>query len=175
MNMRPIPICAALLALAAAAAAETTYQDPPGRFTVAVPDGWTAAPQDTGGMGGVQLRRDATWMLIGPFGGANDGRDAVAQLTEQFRAQYRTLTPVKSGAFKVGGQPAVYAAFDAVNSHGARIVLTLAGLDSPLAGVFVVISAAPQREAATAQPVLDRIRESVKWYEPGAAPATGKQ
>jgi hypothetical protein len=175
MHLRPIPICAALLALAAAAAAETTYQDPPGRFTLVVPDGWTAAPQDTGGMGGVQLRRDATWMLIGPFGGASDRRDAVSQLTEQFRAQYRTLAPVKSGDFKVGGQPAVYATFDAVNSRGARIVLTLAGVDSPSAGVFVVISAAPQREAATAQPVLDRIRETVRWYEPGAAPATGKQ
>ncbi len=166
MNLRYLAICAALAVLPAASAADSVYKDPPGRFTLSVPGGWRAAPQDTGGMGGVQLTHDASWLLVGPFGGARDGSDAVAQLTKQFEAQYQSLTAVASGASKVGGQPAVFASFDAVNSHGARIILTLTGIDSSSAGVFVVISAAPKREAEAFKPVLERICDSVRWLEP---------
>jgi hypothetical protein len=175
MPLRSVSICLALLPLTVAAATERIYQDPPGRFTVAVPDQWIATSQDTGGMGGVQLRHDASWILIGPFGGAANGPDAVAQLTDQFAGQYRSLTPVKQGDCKVGGMPAKFATFDAVNSRGARVALTLIGVDSATAGVFVVIACAPQKEAADAAATLDHVRETVKWYEPDAITPPGKQ
>lgn len=167
--------CAALFLLVLSAAAETTYRDPPGRFTVGVPDMWLATAQDTAGMGGVLLRHGTCWVLIGPFGGAADRSDALAQLTDQFKGQYRSLEPVKRGDCKVGGQPASFATFEAVNSKGARVALTLTGIDSATAGVFVMIACAPQSEASSAGETCDHIRESVRWFEPGAVIPPAKQ
>ncbi|MGI8509133.1 MAG: hypothetical protein ACR2MQ_07400 [Gemmatimonadaceae bacterium] len=116
-----------MLATSTAAAAQqsraSAYHDPNGRFSVAVPAGWTAAPQGDG----VVIKQGATYVLITPVEGAGSSQDVVATLSKQFGSQWRSISTVNQGDFTFARGPASYVTYAGTNPRGVTAMLGIIG------------------------------------------------
>jgi len=139
-----------------AGAADSTYRDPrQPSFTLLVPDGWTAEPNDQG----VMLRRDDSYFMLRVTGGATSPGAMLVQLRPQFERQWKPFREVEAGRVVFGGQDAAYAVYAGVPPSGiesiARIVAMTNGRLTFVAFEGTQADKTPQRTAE-----LNRIERS---------------
>ena len=135
-----------------------SYRDPGGRFSLRVPDGWRAAPQN----GGVVLTRGDANVVVSPFGGATSGEQVVGVLAQQYGQQWRGLQLVNRGQYALGGVPSAYAMFQGADPRGRPMLLRLVGAVGPN-GALAVILSVPSQEFSALAPTLQAIETSVAW------------
>ena len=145
-----------------AQAADSTYRDPrQPSFTLLVPEGWTAEPNDQG----VMLRRDDGYFMLRVSGGATPPGAMLVQLRPQFERQWKGFRELEAGRVAFGGQDGAYAVYAGVPPSGiesiARIVAMTNGRLSYVAFQGIEAAKAPQRKAE-----LSRIERS---FAPDAA------
>ncbi len=87
----------ALLPLAAvltigAVSAESVYQDPQRRFTIAVPQGWSPSATE----GSLQLARGTAFVTLFWMEGNGDAQGLVSEVLQKFSGQWKNLQQVGS-------------------------------------------------------------------------------
>src|SRR5262249_28235058 len=100
------PNCFVLFPLAAAltisvVSAESVYQDPQRRFTIAVPQGWSPSATE----GSLQLARGNAFVTLFWIEGNGEAQGLVSEVLQQFSGQWKNVQQVGSSPLKFGGQP----------------------------------------------------------------------
>lgn len=108
------------------------YNDPQGRFSFAIPEGWQANPKGDNGSLGVQLRSGANWINIIPASAASTREVVLAQeqhVLEQSHSDRKTpFGP--SGLIQLfgNGVELTYDSFDGVSTDGQPIASYIGGV-----------------------------------------------
>lgn len=150
-----------LTALPAALSAQTgrgtTYRDPAGRFTLAVPGGWRATPQAEG----VVVTNGAAMAVVTPMPPGGSPEQIVGYLGHQYSQQWQNLSSMDQGQLELAGLPAAYGMFSGINPNGVPALLRISGVVGP-AGAFAVIISAPQDR-------FNGVRQSLQGIESSLA------
>lgn len=160
----------ALLAIAPSQA-QTPYQDPAGRFTLAVPRGWTLANREPL----VLTRQDASVTVTMAEGTDADG--VVQSVLGQVQGQWSRWQELKRATTMLGGRrgPLVFASGS--NPKGVPAFFRIAAAPAGQ-GVLVLMASVPQERYADAKAAVEAIDASVAFAggargaEP-SAPAAG--
>ncbi len=102
----------------------SAYHDPNGRFTIAIPTGWEAAPQGDA----LIIKHGTTYVVVSRVEGAASPQDVIASLAKQYGSQWRDVTIVNRGDFTLAGGPASYVTFSGTNPRGVAALLRMAGV-----------------------------------------------
>ncbi len=138
----PWPFLLLLLALAGSVpvAAQETFPDPLGRFTVPVPAGWTARSVLDAA---VVLAREPATITVGA------GRDAdpatvVEETMATFASYWGAFRAEGHGPVTLGGQPGEFALASARSTLGAAVYIKVVALRAPTGGIITFIENLPQ-------------------------------
>jgi hypothetical protein len=148
------PILATLLVAAAPLMvhAQSTYQDPAGRYTLQVPSGWQAEPQG----GGVSLLKGPAYASVLTAAGRGAPKGMVEAIGQQVASQWQRFTGTSAGDVQFGGKPGAYAWFTGVNPRGTESVLKIAATVDGATG-YAMIMSAPRSEFAAYKAELEQI------------------
>ncbi|SPF55465.1 exported hypothetical protein [Candidatus Sulfopaludibacter sp. SbA4] len=139
------------------------YRDPRGRFSVAVPPGWTATPQGQGGGDGVQISQGSSWAVLSPFGGAARPDEVINQLAGQFQSQYRNLRIVSHAPFQLGAHDAAFTMYSGTNPKGVEVSLVISGVHASGNNYLAMISSVPAAQAEAINQVFRDISLSIRF------------
>jgi hypothetical protein len=140
--------------LVSIAASAQTYSDPRQRFTLVVPDGWTAEPFGQG----VKIARGAAYDLVTDASGENP-QGLVDGLTRQFGGQWTKFQQLKRGTATVAGQPAPFSFNSGVNPKGVPSFLKVLVVSSE-GRTFALIGSAPEKDFLALKAGFDRVEQS---------------
>jgi hypothetical protein len=147
-----------------AAAAQSIYHDPKGRYQVEVPAGWSAAPDDDG-IDEFTIRRGASQAIVlvieqNPTQPMTAER-FVGEAVAEFQQQCPTFRERQSGAVSLAGNQAAYELVTCSDANSPAVAETEAVLrkDKVLIGFTMI---APLKRYVADLPVLDGIRNSLR-------------
>jgi hypothetical protein len=147
-----------------AAAAQSIYHDPKGRYEVEVPAGWSAAPDDNG-IDDFTIRRGASQAIVlvieqNPTQPMTAER-FVGEAVAEFQQQCPTFRERQSGAVSLAGNQASYELVTCSDAKSPAVAETAAVLrkDKVLIGFTMI---APLERYVADLPVLDDIRNSLR-------------
>lgn len=103
------------------ASAETMYRDPRQRFTLAVPDGWTAAPRDFG----ANLSCDKAYASLVVMERPGVARDLVSFFSAQLAGQWQNWRELERGDVRFGDQAGTFAVYSGTNPEGVEAVVKI--------------------------------------------------
>lgn len=137
-------------------AADSTYRDRrQPSFTLLVPDGWTAVPNEQG----VTISRDDSYFQLRVFGGSTSPGAMLVQVRPQFEQQWKQFREIEAGRTRFGGLDGAFVVYGGVPPSGvnsiARVITTTNGQLTFAAFVGMPVDKAQQRK-----PDLDRIERS---------------
>jgi hypothetical protein len=149
-------LIAMLVACGPVHAADTTYRDPrQPSFTLLVPQGWKAQPNEQG----VVLSRDDSYFMLCAMAGATTPGAMLVQLRPQFEQQWKPFRELEAGRVVFGGKDGAYVVYAGVPPSGiestTRIVVMTDGRLTYVAFEGTPVASAPQRK-----PELERIERS---------------
>jgi len=78
-------------------ATDENYRDPTGRFSLRIPQGWTATSKGDNGIRGVQLRSGSDWMNIMPAEPAANASEVVLHSEQKVAAQSNSAREIPFG------------------------------------------------------------------------------
>jgi hypothetical protein len=146
--------------------AGSPFRDQQGRFSLAVPSGWSASPLGDA----VQLRHGNALASVLVSEGRQDTRNLLLSLGGQMAGQWRNFKEIQTAASSLGGQPASYGVFGGLNPQGVdsllKIVTSTNGRNS-----FAIIMSSPTAEFMANRPGFDAIELSFSMGNTPAAPA----
>lgn len=137
-------------------AADSTYRDRrQPSFTLLVPDGWTAVPNEQG----VAIRREESYFQLRVAGGSTSPGAMLVQLRPQFERQWKQFREIEAGRARFGGLDGAFVVYGGVPPSGVaeilRIVTTTNGQLT-----FTAFAGVPADKAQQRKPDLDRIERS---------------
>lgn len=147
---------------APASAEPRVFNDPDGRYSAIVPDGWNSASNN----GVATFSSGEAWATIMPSP-ANRPDEAVNALVNQLRAGYAKLDQSQSGRPKIGGHEAAFVTFSGVNPKNESVAVTVAGLLGPSGHVLVYMSSAPLARIDDYSKTFYAIAEGVRFAGEG--------
>lgn len=151
----------ATLTLPLAGAAQTTYNDPHGRYDLQVPDGWHTEPDQ--GVDQIIVRKGAVQAIvfvIQEHTAAMTPIQFVASNAKEFADQCPTFRLVKKGDLTLAGAPGVYLLATCSDPKSPAVAETAASLSASKVLIgFTMI--APLTEYYANLPLLDGIRNSL--------------
>jgi hypothetical protein len=103
---------------AAAPSNSEAFHDPEGRYSLAVPEGWSAAPQADSGA--LQLSSGPSWAML-MTGSGSVPSDVNHQVTQQIEAQFTAFQLMNEGDLQVNGHPAHGTTATGTNPKGERV------------------------------------------------------
>jgi len=140
------------------------YDDPGGRFRIALPPGWSAEPFP-GGQGAVLSRGDASLSVM-VLPGSSTAAEHLESILRQVRAQWKEPAETRRGEGKAGGRTAPLVEIAGVDPKGAKARARLLALVEGGTG-FVLLLSAP---AASFDAILSEGESMLASFEPGRAP-----
>jgi hypothetical protein len=135
------------------------YRDPRGRFSVSVPQGWTAAPQGDA----VQISLGTGYAVLSTGSGIAQPAEVVSYLAGQFQSQYRNFSPVKRSSYKHGTHDAAYGIFYGTNAKGVDVVVTISGISAGGSNYLAMMSSVTQADAQEAGKAFLEISQSIRF------------
>ncbi len=137
-------------------AADSIYRDPrQPSFTLLVPDGWTAQPNDQG----VQLKRGASYFMLRVLGGNSSPGSILVQIRPQFEQQWKQFRELEAGPIKFGGQNGAYAVYAGIPPSGISSITKVVTMTN---GQLTYIAFEGMQASVIQQhkPDMDRIERS---------------
>jgi hypothetical protein len=113
--------------------ASQAYRDPAGRFSLQVPQGWSATSEGDNGIRGVQLRLGSDWINIMPAEPAASTSEVVLHYEQKVAAQSKSAREIPFGASGLiqlfgNGLEVTYDHFGAYSSQGGTIESYIGGV-----------------------------------------------
>jgi hypothetical protein len=114
-------------------AAGLAYHDPTGRFSLQIPQGWSATSEGDNGIRGVQLRSGSDWINIMPAGPAASASEVVLRYEQKVAAQSNSGRKIPFGQLGLiqlfgNGLEVTYDHFSAVSAQGDTIESYIGGV-----------------------------------------------
>jgi hypothetical protein len=161
------PLCLILAAASLCFAQQAgTFNDPQGRFSLAVPAVWRAAPLSADA---VQLSNGAASVTAMVLEGS-DANMFIDAIGRQAGGEWRGFAQARRGETRLGGRAGVYAVYAGTNPAGVPAYLELmAAADG--GRTFLLMVSAPQADFARLKPAFDRIEQSFEIHASAAASA----
>lgn len=109
------------------------YLDPTGRFSLQVPQGWSATSEGENGILGVQLRSGSNWINIMPAEAAASASEVVLHYEQEVAAQSKSAREIPFGALGLiqlfgNGLEVTYDHFTAYSPQGDAIECYIGGV-----------------------------------------------
>jgi hypothetical protein len=109
------------------------YQDPTGRFSLQVPEGWSAKAEGDNGVLGVQLRSESSWINVMPADPAKSASEVVLNQEQKVAAQSNSNRKVPFGILGLvqifgNGLEVTYDDFNASTAQGNPIENFIGGV-----------------------------------------------
>jgi len=145
------------------------FRDKQSRFTVSVPQGWTATTLDENT---VQIASPPAYVTIFALHSTADGQAIVSQLMDQIGPQWQGLEQVRSDQTTVSGRRAYSVVYSGTNPKGIPSALRVIGLSLGSDGYALMFSVPVDRFDAL-KPALDRIERSFSVAKTGGAVSAG--
>ncbi len=133
------------------------YQDPQGRFTVRLADGWTASALD---QNTVQFAGDGAYATIFVLRGSGTAEEFISLLAGQYAQKWKDFKQLKSGQASLGGLPGTAAAYSGINPNGVLSSLRIVAAIRAGGGYGLLIFS-PQERLRAAMPALDLLESSL--------------
>lgn len=140
-----------------------TYNDPQGRFTVAIPQGWTPAPQGDSGATGVMISQGTSYAVLAPWGNANQPGDIVMNLAGQFQSKYQNFVMGQRGPSKLNGMDIAFGKFTATNANGVPVAMVIIGIAGPGGHYYMLLSSVSQSDEQATGAALNTILQSIRF------------
>jgi hypothetical protein len=147
------------------------FRDRQGRFTVGVPQGWTATAMDENT---VQIAAPPAYVTILAFQTTASGQAIVSQLLAQVGSQWQGLEQVREDQVRLSGQPAYAVVYKGTNPRGVASALRIVGMSSGNSGYALMFSV-PVDQFDALKPALDGIERSFSVGQGGGVPAVPVQ
>jgi hypothetical protein len=147
------------------------FRDRQGRFTVGVPQGWTATAMDENT---VQIAAPPAYVTILAFQTTASGQAIVSQLLAQVGSQWQGLEQVREDQVRLSGQPAYAVVCTGTNPRGVASALRIVGMSSGNSGYALMFSV-PVDQFDALKPALDGIERSFSVGQGGGVPAVPVQ
>jgi hypothetical protein len=139
-----------------------TYRDPQGRYSLAVPAGWSVTPPPDAGTGNVQLSSGPNWLMLLLSSGAQPG-DINHQVTQQIQAQYTGFHLLNEGDFQVRGHPAHGSNATGMNPKGIRVSVLVMTISAGGGHFVTVVSNAPNEQAKEVNDTVTQVANSIRF------------
>jgi hypothetical protein len=136
------------------------YRDPWGRYSLTVPDGWSAEPQAKSGV--LQLSFGPNWaMLITGSGG--EPREVNHQITQQIQAQFIGFQLLNEGELQVNGHPSHGTNATGMNPKGERVSILVLSIGAGSGHFLTVISSSSNDQAKTVNATIMQMAQSIRF------------
>jgi hypothetical protein len=145
---------------AAAPPSPDAFHDPQGRYSLAVPDGWTAAPQADSGT--LQLSSGPNWAMV-IAGNGSVPSDVNQQVTQQIQAQFTGFQLLNEGDLQVNGHPSHGTTATGMNPKGERVSILVLSISAGAGHFLTVISSSPNDQAKTINATVMQMAQSIRF------------
>jgi len=132
--------------------AGSPYQDPHGRFSLRVPNGWTLSPLGDA----VQLKFGNALASVMVSEGSQKPDQLMLSLGGQMAGQWRNFKELQHASTTLGGQPASYGVFAGLNPQGVDSLLKIVAASNSRYA-FALIMSSPTGEFMSARPGFDAL------------------
>jgi len=161
-SLRLLAVSAPAQSSAPTHASSRTYRDPQGRYTLAVPAGWSVTPPADAGSGTVQLSSGPSWAMLMPSSGGQP-RDVNHQVTQQIKAQFKDFKMLNEGDLQVNGHPSHGTTATGINPKGARVSVLVLSIDAGSGHYLTVISSSPNDQAKNINATVMQMAQSIRF------------
>jgi len=138
------------------------YRDPQGRYSVAVPAGWSVTPPPDAGAGNVQLSSGPNWLMLLLSSGSQPV-DINHQVTQQIQAQYTGFRLLNEGDLQVHGHPSHGSNGTGVNPKGVRVSVLIMTISAGGGHFVTVVSNAPNDQAKEVNDTILQVANSIRF------------
>jgi len=142
------------------------YRDPQGRYTLAVPAGWSVTPPANPGSGTVQLSSGASWAMLMPSSGGQP-RDVNHEVTQQIQAQFKDFQLLNEGDLQLNGHSSHGTTATGINPKGARVSVLVLSIDAGSGHYLTVISSSPNDQAKSINAAVMQMAQSIRFNGEG--------
>ena len=152
----------------------TLYKDAHGAFSIVIPQGWSAKPNQGcyGPKGncpenaaGVNIQSPGrSWAFLAPYSG--DGRqptDVVRNVAAHLRSQYQNFQMLQNDPDKLNGLDIAIGHFTGIDENGEGVSLVVIGIAAPGGRFYIAESSVPQSELQAATPALSAMPGTL-WF-----------
>jgi hypothetical protein len=136
------------------------YHDPQGRYSLTVPNGWTAEPQAN--TGALQVSSGPSWAMLITSGGPNPG-DVNHQVTQQIQAQFKNFQLLNEGDLQVNGHPSHGTTATGINPKGERVSVLVLSINAGSDHYLTIISSSPNDQAKTVNATVMQMAQSLRF------------
>jgi len=138
------------------------YRDSQGRYSLTVPDGWTATPaNDTSGT--LNLKNGPSWATVTLMTWAGDNaaepKDIVMGIANDMAPNYQNVKLAGEGDFPANGHPAHGLNATGIDSNGVEVVVAIISVQMRGPNFLSVVTSTPIEQA---NPVNEQIMKMVR-------------
>ena len=145
---------------AAAPPRSDAFHDPQGRYSLTVPDSWTAAPQADSGA--LQLSSGSNWAMVMAGNGSVPG-DVNHQVTQQIQAQFTGFQLLNEGDLQVNGHPSHGTTATGMNPKGERVSVLVLSISAGSGHFLTVVSSSPRDQAKAVNATVMQMAQSIRF------------
>ncbi len=158
--------CAILPAVILAAGfvhAQGVYRDPYGRFTMAVPAGWTQSASDSA----IQLTRGEAYATLLALSGEGNANDILSEAVQKISSQWQDVRPVAARHVTLAARPALFQGLVGLNP---RRVQSFARIYAAVANgqAYLLIESGPMSQYSNLAAEMDHIASGITLWTGGA-------
>jgi hypothetical protein len=136
------------------------YQDPHGRYSLTVPQGWTAEQQAQSDA--LQVSSGPSWAMLITGGGSVPG-DVNHQVTQQIQAQFKDFQLLNEGDVQVNGHPSHGTTATGINPKGERVSVLVLSIDAGSGHFLTIISSSPNDQAKAVNATIMQMAQSIQF------------
>lgn len=136
------------------------YQDPHGRYSLNVPDGWTAEPQPDSGV--LQVSSGPNWAML-LAGGGTVPVEVNHQVTQQIQAQFKDFKLLNEGDLQVNGRPSHGTTATGINPKGERVSVLVLSINAGNGHFLTIISSSPNDQAKQVNATIVQMAQSIQF------------
>jgi len=144
-----------------------SYRDQQGRFSLRVPDGWTAAPLGDS----VQVKRGNAFASVMVSGGGQEPARLLSWLAGQVGSQWKSFKQIQQGASTLGGQRAAFGLYGGLNPRGVDSLLKIVAASTGRYS-FALVMSSPTGEYMAMKAGFDEIEQGFSTGSAAPAPAS---
>ena len=149
------------------------YNDPAGRFSLMIPQGWTVATKEgcygptktcPANSAGVNMMRGSSWAFVAPFSvPARQPADVVRIVAGEDRSQYRNFTMLQNEPSNLNGMDAAIGTFTGTDGDGVTVSLVVVGIAGPGGQYYVASSSVAKDGSESARDQLHSMLDSLRF------------
>jgi hypothetical protein len=142
------------------------YRDEQGRYSLAVPEGWTARPE-TDGSGTLQLSRGQAWATVTLMTGTGEGSSRPVEIAhailQDLQSDYQQPQLLDEGDFRSNGHEAHGANATGIDKRGRRVSVTVVSVQARGLDFLSVVSSAPNDQAEEINGQVMQMVKSIRF------------